>query len=341
MKKTLGELADLVNGVVIGDKGEIISGISKIQDGLTGTISFLSNPKYEKYITETKSSAVLVPKTVSEAAVNLIQVDDSYLAFRQIALLFYPPEKISKHFVHPLANINKSAAIDSPVKVDAFAYIGSNVQIGSYSTIGVHTFIGKNVKIGKNVRIYPHVSLLDRCEIGDNVIIHSGTVVGSDGFGYVRKDSQYLKIPQTGNVVIEDDVEIGANCTIDRASIGCTHIGKGCKIDNLVQIAHNVVIGENTAIAALTGISGSVDIGSNVIIGGQVGFSGHIKIGNNSILGARAGVTKSIPSDSYYFGFPARDHKIMKKREALISRLPDMYEKIKRLVSKSKESKSS
>lgn len=341
MKKTLGELADMVGGVVIGDKREIISGISKIQDGQTGTISFLSNLKYTKYITETKSSAVLVPKTVFEAAVNLIQVDDSYLAFRQIALLFHPPEKISKHYVHPLASIEQNTVIDSPVKVDAFAYIGRNVQIGSFSNIGVHTFIGNDVKIGKNVRIYPNVSILDRCEIGNNVIIHSGAIVGSDGFGYVRKNSQYLKIPQTGNVVIDDDVEIGANCTIDRASIGSTHIGKGSKIDNLVQIAHNVAIGENTAIAALAGISGSVDIGSNVIIGGQAGSVGHIKIGDNTILGARAGVTKSIPSNSFYIGFPARDHKIMKKREAILSRLPDMYEKIKRLVSKSKESESS
>jgi len=341
MKKTLGELAEMVNGVVLGDKNVKISGISKIKDGLTGTISFLSNPKYTKYLSATNSSAVLVPKTISKAAVNLIQVDDSYIAFRQVALLFYPPENITKHFIHPLANIEKNSTIKTPVKIDAFVYIGSDVKIGSYSNIGVHTFIGNNVKIGNNVRIHPNVSILDSCEIGNNVIIHSGTVVGSDGFGYAKKDAQYLKIPQTGNVVIADDVEIGANCTIDRASIGSTLIEKGCKIDNLIQIAHNVVIGENTAMAAQSGISGSTDVGSNVIIGGQVGIVGHVEIGNNTILGAKAGVTKSVPSESFYFGYPARDHKIMKKREALLNRLPDMYENIKRLVTKSKESKSS
>ena len=341
MEKTLGELAELVGGTVIGDSSVIIFGISKIEEGLPGTISFLANPKYKKYLSETKSSAVLVPKTVTKAAVSLIQVDDSYLALRNIALYFHPPAETSKHFVHPLAHVEKNAFLDSPVHVEAFAYIGKNVQIGKYSHIGAHSYLGNEVKIGECVYIFPGVTILKNCEIGNNVLIHSGTVIGSDGFGYAKDGSKYLKIPQTGNVVIADNVEIGANCTIDRASIGSTRIGKGSKLDNLVQIAHNVEIGKNTVIAAQTGISGSTKIGSNVIMGGQVGTAGHIEIGDNTILGGRAGVTKSIPPDSFFFGYPARDHKTMKKREALLNRLPGMHEKIKLLISKSEESKSS
>lgn len=334
MKKSLDGLAKLVNGTVIGDGAAIISDVAKIEEGSPGTISFLANPRYKKHLTDTKSSAVIVPRSVSDAKTNLLQVDDPYLAYREVVLLFYPFPKVTEHYIHPCTEIDESANIDSPVHVDDYVCIKKGARIGKGSKIGSRSYLGENVFIGNNVRLHPGVTVLDRCIIQDNVIIHSGAVIGSDGFGYAKESAKYRKIPQIGNVKICSDVEIGANCTIDRASIGSTTIGAGCKIDNLVQIAHNVVIGENTAIAALTGIAGSAVIGSNVVIGGQAGIIGHIKIGDNAIIGAQAGITKSVPPNSFYFGYPARDHKIIKKREALLNKLPDLFDKLKILSSK-------
>ena len=307
MEKTLGELAELVGGTVIGDSSVIIFGISKIEEGLPGTISFLANPKYKKYLSETKSSAVLVPKTVTKAAVSLIQVDDSYLALRNIALYFHPPAETSKHFVHPLAHVEKNAFLDSPVHVEAFAYIGKNVQIGKYSHIGVHSYLGNEVKIGECVYIFPSVTILKNCEIGNNVLIHSGTVIGSDGFGFNPDEKGiYHKVPQIGNVIIEDDVELGSNVSIDRAAIGSTIIKRGVKIDNLVQIAHGVDLGEWNFIIAQTGIAGSASTGRNVVLAAKAGISGHIHVVDSAQIGAKSAVKKNLPSGlKKYSGDPA------------------------------------
>jgi len=328
---SLADLAGLINGVVIGDDSVQISTVAKIEEAERGSISFLANPRYEKFLNSTRASAVIVSKNFNKAATNLIQVDDPYLAFRTIVLYFYPFEEVKEHFVHATAQVEESAKIGQPV------YIGANVVIEKGATIEPHTiissqsFIGKNVKIGYYSIIHPSVTILHNCVLGDNVVIHSGTVIGSDGFGYARKGREYLKIPQIGNVVVGDFTEIGANCTIDRAAMGSTKIGKGCIIDNLVQIAHNISIGDYTAIAAQTGIAGSTKVGTNVIMGGQVGIVGHIDIGNNAILGAQAGVTKDIPENSYYFGYPARDHRVLKRIEACLTRLPELFKRVKHL----------
>jgi len=331
MHKTLDELAQIVNGTVIGDGGIRISDVAKIEEGEPGKISFLANLRYEKYLKDTKASAVIVPRSIYKAETNLLQVDDPYLALRKILLLFYPFPGVTRHSIHTTAHIEKNAHIEHPVQIGAFAYIGNDVRINRRTVIGAHAYIGNEVHIGEHVLLHPRVTILNRCIIGNRVIIHAGAVIGSDGFGYAKEKEKYLKIPQVGNVVIDDDVEIGANSTIDRATIGSTYIASGCIIDNLVQIAHNVQIGEHTAIAAQTGIAGSTKIGSRVALGGQAGTAGHIEIGDNSIIGAQSGVTKSVPKNSFYFGYPARDHKHVKKIEAFMKKLPDMYERIKKI----------
>ncbi|KPK96385.1 hypothetical protein AMJ80_00375 [bacterium SM23_31] len=340
MHKTLDELAKIVNGTVIGDGGILISDVTRIEEGEAGKISFLANPRYEKYLKDTKASAVIVPRSISEAKTNLLQVDEPYLAFRTIILLFYPFPGVSGHSIHTTAYIEKSAQIERPVQIGAFAYVGNDVRISRQTVIGAHAFIGNDVHIGEHVFLHPGVTILNRCIIGNRVIIHAGTVIGSDGFGFAKDKEKYLKIPQVGNVVIDDDVEIGANSAIDRATIGSTYIARGCKLDNLVHIAHNVKVGENTAIAGQTGIAGSTIIGSGVALGGQAGAVDHIEIGDNSIIGAQSGVLKSVPKNSFYFGFPARDHKHVKKIEAYMKKLPDMYERIKQLEKKINHRKS-
>ena len=345
MRKTLDELAQIVNGTVIGDGGIHISDVAKIEEGEKGKISFLANLRYEKYLKDTKASAVIVPRSISKSKTNLLQVDDPYLALRKILLLFHPFPGVTRHSIHSTAYIEKNAHIERPVQIGAFAYIGNDARISKRTVIGAYAYIGNEVYIGEHVLLHPGATILDRCIIGNRVIIHAGAVIGSDGFGYAKEKEKYLKIPQVGNVVIDDDVEIGANTTIDRATIGSTYIASGCKIDNLVQIAHNVKIGEYTAIAAQTGIAGSTKIGSRVALGGQVGIVGHIEIGDNSIIGAQSGVTKPVPKNSFYFGYPARDHKHVKNIEAFMKKLPDMYERIKQLekrvdYQKSKDSQS-
>ncbi len=336
MHKTITELAEQVNGTVIGDGAVVISGISKIEDSHPETVTFLANQKYEKYLHDTEATAVLVPRSISESNTNLIQVDDPYGSFRVIALLFHPIPKVERHFIHPSAIINKNVSITEPVNIGAFVHIDESAVIKKNTSIGSHSYIGVNAKIGESVFLHPKVNVLERCLIGNRVILHAGVVIGSDGFGYSKENNCYLKIPQTGNVVVDDDVEIGANTTIDRATIGSTYIGVGCKIDNLVQIAHNVIIGDHTAIAAQTGISGSTKIGNHVTLAGQTGIVGHIEIGDNTIIGAQSGVSKSVPPNSFYFGYPARNHREAKKLEVYIRRLPELFDRLKELESRFK-----
>ncbi len=331
MKKTLNEIAAAVNGRVIGDGNIVIERVSPLDAGQSGSISFLANPKYINHLDETKSSAVIVGKSISEANTNLLQVEDPYYTFKEVLLLLNPMPLVTKNHFHSTSVIENEVSLENPVQVDSLAYIGTGTKIGKGTCVGAMSYIGKNVKIGSDTYIHPRVTILDDSVVGDRVILHSGCVIGSDGFGNAKKNGKYEKIPQVGNVIIGDDVEIGANTTIDRATMGSTIIGQGCRIDNLVQIAHNVQIGEHTAIAAQTGIAGSTKIGNRVVIAGQVGMTGHINIGDDVIVSAQSGVTRDLKEKNYYMGTPAVVHRDYKKSTVLHQKLPEIYSRLKKL----------
>jgi UDP-3-O-[3-hydroxymyristoyl] glucosamine N-acyltransferase len=340
------EIASLLQGKVVGD-GEIeIERVAKIEEAGEGDITFLANPKYQRYLSTTAASAIIVPKTFDEAKVNggsrrvaLLKVDDPYLSFLQILQKLQPPIESQASGVHETAVIASSAVVDPTAAVGAHAVIGERVRVGANTKISHGTVVERDVVLGSDGVIYPNVTIRARCQIGNRVIIHSGAVIGSDGFGFVPKqDGTYEKIPQVGIVVVEDDVEIGANSTIDRATLGETRIGRGVKLDNLVHVAHNVVIGENTVIAAQTGISGSARIGKNVMMGGQVGLVGHIEVADNVKLMAQSGVSKSLTkAGGTYFGYPAKEYRIAYRIEAALRHLPELIEEIKNLRSRVEE----
>lgn len=334
MKLSLAEIADLVQGELEGDSAIHIHGIAKIEEAAEGEITFISNPKYAKYIEATNASAVIVSKDFPKSAKAIIRTQNPYLSFLKVLQTFHPKSDTIAQGIHPSAVIDETAQIGKDVRIGACVVIDKNVKIGENVRIYPGTVIGQSVEIGNNVIIYANVVLREHVSVGNNVIIHSGTVVGSDGFGFAKEGQQYHKIPQVGTVVIEDDVEIGANCTIDRATLGRTIIHKGVKLDNLIQVAHNVEIGANTVIAAQTGISGSTRIGQNAVIGGQVGFVGHIEIGDNTTIGAQSGVSKSLPENSVYFGYPARPIMQAKREEAALRKLPELLKKISELEAK-------
>ncbi|MDZ7264121.1 MAG: UDP-3-O-(3-hydroxymyristoyl)glucosamine N-acyltransferase, partial [candidate division KSB1 bacterium] len=254
-----------------------------------------------------------------------------YFAFLKVLQIFHPPSDTVAEGIHPTAIIGENTKIGQQPRIGAYVVIGKDCQLGDGVVIHPGTIIGPEVHIGDRTIIYANVVIRERVRIGNHVIIHGGTVIGADGFGFAREGQVYHKIPQVGTVVIEDQVEIGANCTIDRATMGQTVLRKGVKLDNLIQVAHNVEIGENTVIAAQTGISGSTKIGSNAIIGGQVGFVGHIEVGNNATIGAQSGVSKSLAGDAVYFGYPAKPIMQAKREEAALRKLPDLLKKIAEL----------
>lgn len=332
----LGELAEIVGGKLIGDDNLEITGVSGIKSSTKGEITFLANPKYESFLSVTKASAIITSNDISdEYSGSFIKTENPYLAFLKIVKLFDSP-----HTEKYKREIDKSISIDESVELGEDIHIGKNVCIGKGVSVGSRTtilpfvYLGDGVEIGDDCLIYPGVTIREGCSIGKRVIIHSGAVVGSDGFGYAKEGSVHKKIPQIGIVRIEDDVEIGANSTIDRATTGQTVIGKGAKIDNLVQVAHNVVIGENCIVAAQSGISGSTELGRNVILAGQSGLVGHIKIGDNAKVGAQGGVTKSIPEDTSVSGYPAREHKKARKIYAATARLPALVKEFRSLKEK-------
>ena len=302
MQLKITEIAKLVVGEINGDESIYITGVNKIEDAEKGELSFISNPKYAKYLETTNAATVLVSKDFPETNKTIIRTDNPYFAFLKILKIFHPTIDTLESGIHPTAVIDSSSNIGENVSIGARVVIGKRCSIGNKVKFYPGVIISDDVNVGENTVLYPNTTLREQVKIGKNVIIHNGTVVGSDGFGFAREGQIYHKIPQVGTVVIEDNVEIGANCTIDRATLGETRIKQGAKLDNLIQIAHNVVIGENTVIAAQTGISGSTKIGNNVIIGGQVGFVGHIEIGDNTSIGAQSGISKSLPANSVYFG---------------------------------------
>ena len=327
----LSEIARLLQGHLEGEADIEITGLAKIEDAVAGDLTFVSNPKYQKFLKSTKASAVLVGPDQPGMGLPLIRVDDPYLAFLVALEHFNPPVKPNFTGIHPSSNVSATAVIADDVVIGPFVYIGDKVVIGNATVIYPGCVILGHAEIGKECVLYPNVSVREKCVIGDRVIIHNGSVVGSDGFGFAPVGETYRKIPQMGRVVIENDVEIGANCTIDRATLGETLIRSGCKLDNLIQIAHNVTIEKNTVIAAQSGISGSTKIGKNVTIAGQVGTVGHITIGDKSIIAAKSGVSKDVPAGEVWFGYPAQPIMKQKKIEASSRHLPDLARKIHQL----------
>jgi UDP-3-O-[3-hydroxymyristoyl] glucosamine N-acyltransferase len=336
MSKTLRELADYVQGTVIGDDTVEIEGVAGLEDATIRDITFLANPKYRGKAQHTRAAAVIVASGVELPGVAMLQTVNPYLAFAQIVSIFaqkkHPPAGI-----HPTAVISAETVLDDQCAIAAHVSIGTQVTIGARTIIYPGVVIGDGVTIGADTIIYPNVSILQDVSIGNRVIIHSGTVIGSDGFGFAPDGAQYVKVPQMGTVQIDDDVEIGANVTIDRAALGVTHIQRGVKIDNLVQIAHNVVIGENSIIVAQVGISGSSKVGKHVTLAGQVGLVGHIEIGDQVMVGAQSGVTKSIPTKTVFSGSPAVEHHQWKKSQIALLKLPDALKTLHALEARIQE----
>ena len=331
MNLTAGHIADQINGTVVGDRDIDIFNISKIEEGSKGSLTFLANPKYTEFIYTTKASAAIVSsdfEPTERIELTLIKVKDPYSSFTTILELF--DKDLSKRKgISQLTDVDKSSKISDSAFIGSFSSVGENSIIGEKCIIENQVFIGNNVEIGKGCLIYPGVKILDDTIIGQNCIIHSSTTIGSDGFGFApNDDGSYKKIPQTGNVMIGDNVEIGSNSTIDRATLGSTIISNGVKLDNQIQVAHNVEIGENTAIAAQSGVAGSTKIGKNCMIGGQVGIIGHIKIGDNVKIQAQAGVTSNIESNSRVTGTPAISYMNYNKSYVHFKNLPEIVKKI-------------
>ena len=332
MNYTVAQIAVLLDGMVEGNAALTISKVSKIEEGSENSLSFLANPAYVPYLYTTKSAAVVVNHDfipTQEINCTLIKVKDAYQSFARV-LDIYNQNKIEGEGIAEQSHIDKTAVIGKNLYVGAFSYIGKNVSIGDGGKICSHVYIGNNVEIGNNTILYPGVKIMANCKIGNDCVIHAGVVIGSDGFGFAPQNgSVYSKVPQTGNVVIEDHVEIGANTTIDRATMGSTIIRKGVKLDNLIQIAHNVEIGENTVIAAQTGIAGTTKIGKDCMIGGQVGIVGHITIADKVKIAAQSGVMTSIVNEGEIVqGSPAFGKMSYTKSYAIYRKLPELNTKI-------------
>ncbi len=336
------EIAELLNGIIEGDETVSVNTLSKIEEGVPGSISFLANPKYTQFIYTTQASIVIVDKDFkpeNPVATTLIRVENAYVAFAQL-LDFYHKSKTDKKGISSQAFVSETASIGKNVYIGEFAYIGDDVVVGDNSKIYPQAFIDQNSRIGAGTTIFAGVKIYSETLIGNNCVIHAGVVIGGDGFGFApQDDNQYKKIAQIGNVIIEDDVEIGANTTIDRATLGSTIIRKGVKLDNLIQVAHNVEIGENTVVAAQTGISGSTKIGKNCMIAGQVGIIGHLNIGDNVKISAQSGITSSIKEGLIMFGSPAFESSKYRKAYVHFRNLDKIVARIDKLEAQAKENK--
>lgn len=326
MKSTLGEIAKAIGGELIGDPDIIITGVCGIKEAKKGDITFLANSRYTNLIDETEASAIITSREFQSAPKPIIRTENPSLAFTQVISDILPSSIRHPRGRHPSAVIGERVTLGSDVALGAYVVIDDDVVIADKTIVYPGCFIGHDSSIGNGCLIYANVSIREKTRIGNRVIIHSGTVIGSDGFGFVKVNGIQEKIPQTGTVEIQDDVEIGANVTIDRARFDKTVIGKGTKIDNLVQIAHNVVIGENSIIVAQVGISGSTIIGNNVTLAGQAGLIGHIEVGDGAIVAAQAGVTKSVAANTIVSGYPARPHHEAQKINAYSQKLPELYQ---------------
>lgn len=335
MQISVNTLAAMLGGTVEGDPNLLLHTVAKIEEGFEGALSFLANTKYEEYLYTTGSSAVLVNKSFVPAkpvSATLIKVDDAYAAFTYLLEKF---SNVAQDYrgVDPNTFVHEKAKLGEDIYLGAFSYVAEGASIGNKTKIFPQCYIGKNVKIGNNCLIYPGVKIYHESVIGDNCIIHSGTVIGSDGFGFAPlPDRSYKKIPQTGNVIIEDDVEIGANCAIDRATMGSTYIRKGAKLDNLVQLAHNTEVGAHSVMAGQSGLAGSTKLGRFCVVGGQVGIAGHLVVADGNQFGGQSGVQSSIHEpDKKWFGSPAMEVKDSLRASAIIRKLPELLKRLEQL----------
>lgn len=335
MQFPASQIALIVSGKIEGNPDATVNAFGKIEEAGDGQLSFLANPKYEDYLYTTKASVIIINENFQpKKAVNatLIRVPDAYSAF---ALLLTKYQEIMQQQLHGIQQpvfLSATATCGENVFIGAFSYIGENVKIGNHTKIHPGSYIGDNVSIGADCAIHPGVKIYHDCIIGNKVIIHAGTVIGSDGFGFAPQgDGSFKKVPQIGNVVVEDDVEIGSNVTIDRATIGSTLIRTGAKLDNLIQIAHNVEVGNSSVIAAQSGVSGSTKIGKGVMIGGQVGIVGHIQIGDKAKINAQSGVSKSVEPGKAVTGSPAHDYTSALRSQAISRKLPELEKRVKEL----------
>jgi UDP-3-O-[3-hydroxymyristoyl] glucosamine N-acyltransferase len=333
---TLREIADTVKGEVVGDNQVTIKGINSLEEASSGDISFFTDPRYSESVKKTKASALIVSKVIDFYPGPQLVVSNPALAYARVASLLAPslprfPGRSQEAVIH------ESSKIGENVSIYPLVYVGEEAVIGDHVTLFPGVFVGDRVKIGNKTVLYPNVTILHDCLIGNEVIIHAGSVIGSDGFGFVRNGPINVKIPQIGHVQIDDQVEIGANNSIDRAALGKTWIRRGVKTDNMVHVGHNVVIGEDSIVVAQAAIAGSVHIGKQVVIGGQVAISDHVKIGDGVMIGSQSGVPKSISKGQVVSGTPAMPHRVWLKTSALIPRLPQLNDRLKRLEKKADE----
>lgn len=335
MQFPASQIALLVNGKIEGNPAIVVDSFGKIEEAKEGQLSFLANPKYEEFLYTTKASVIIINETYEikqTISATLIRVKDAYSAFATLLSKYQEIKQQQLKGIQEPVYIATSATYGDNVFIGAFSYLGENVVIGNHTKIYPNTFIGDNVKIGEHCVIHPGVKIYNDCQLGNHVIIHAGTVIGSDGFGFApQSDGSFKKVPQIGNVVIENDVEIGSNSTIDRATIGSTLIKSGAKLDNLIQIAHNVEIGHSTVIAAQAGVSGSTKIGNGVMIGGQAGIVGHIQLGDGSKVNAQSGVSKSLEAGKAVTGSPAYDYTAALRSQAVSRKLPELEKRVKEL----------
>lgn len=337
MQFTALQIATLIKGQITGDPEAKVSHVAKIEEAGEGSLSFIANPKYEEYLYTTKASVIIVNESLEitqPVTPTLIRVKEAYSSFA--FLLEKYNEIISrsgKNGIEQPSYVSKTASLGKDVYIGAFAYIGENVMIGDRVQIYPGSYVGDNVVINEDSKIFPGAKIYNGCSLGSRVVIHAGSIIGADGFGFApQKDGTYKKVPQIGNVIIEDDVEIGANTTIDRATMGATVIRKGVKLDNLIQVAHNVEIGENTVIAAQTGVSGSTKLGKNCVVGGQVGIVGHIQLADGTQINAQSGLSKSVTAPNTALnGTPAFDYKSSLKSQAIFRNLPELQKRLLKL----------
>ncbi|MCS7150890.1 MAG: UDP-3-O-(3-hydroxymyristoyl)glucosamine N-acyltransferase [Endomicrobia bacterium] len=334
MRLSLKEVAEIVQGKIFGDSDVVITGVNEPELAGQGEICFVSDKKFYDVLKKTGASAVILSEKVETLSIPQVVVDDPYFAFVKLLNIIYSERQNFYKGIHPTSVFGENVKLGENAGVGPYCVVSNNVRIGKETYIGANVFIGTNVEIGDNVIIYPHVVIRENVSIGNNVIVHSGSVIGSDGFGYIKKNGKYVKIPQVGKVVIEDDVEIGANVTIDRATISETRIGKGTKIDNLVHIAHNVKIGENVLLLAQVGIAGSSKVGNNTILAGQTGVTDHIKIGENVIAGPRTGIVQDVEDNSIVWGTPPIPFSEQKKIAVASRRIPKLIVEFKELKQK-------
>jgi UDP-3-O-[3-hydroxymyristoyl] glucosamine N-acyltransferase len=330
MPFTAAEIARHLQGEVTGDGTVVLSGFAPAECAQPGDLTFAENESYFKRAEQSAASAILVDGKFNSVKKVLICVPNARIAFARVLPLFFP-EPVLRPGIHPTAIVASSARLDQTVHVGPYCVIGEGVQIGARSILQGGSIIGDNCRLGEEVNLFPNVTVYPRTEIGHRVRIHSGTVVGADGFGYVLDGGVHRKVPQMGNVLIGDDVEIGANVTVDRGALGPTTIGRGTKIDNLVQVAHNVTIGEHCLVVAQAGIAGSTRLGNYVVLGGQVGLAGHLKVGDHASVAAQSGVMHDIPSGEKWFGYPAQPDRQTKRQMIALQQLPDLLRRVREL----------